>query len=149
MDLFRLVLLEGLLIAAAGITYIGGVKGMVLAGGLVSVINFSVHEITDFWKWEGFLILGSVFGILVLTGLNYQARKTKATFGLAGGIISLVLFGVFFTPILALVLWLLFMGTGFRPGPGSGRQIWGFIPSVCRAVFGLGWIIFGNNLLPA
>jgi hypothetical protein len=144
-----MILFEGLLIAAAGITYISGVRGMVIAGGLVSVINFSVHETTDFWKWEGFLILGSAFGILVLIGLNYQARKVRAMSGLVGGIISLVLFGVFFTPLLALVSWALIIGTGLRPRQSPGTLFWGFMPSICRAVLGLGWIIFGNSFFPS
>jgi hypothetical protein len=143
-----MILFEGLLIAAAGVTFIGGVRGLVIAGGLVSIINLLVHEITDFWKWEGFLILGSVFGILALIGLDYQARKVRAMSGLVGGIISLVLFGIFFTPILALVSWALIIGTGFRPRQSPGTLFWSFMPSFCRAVLGLGWIIFGNSFFP-
>jgi hypothetical protein len=143
-----MILFEGLLIAAAGITYVSGIRGLVIAGGLVSIINFSVNKITDFWMWEGFLILGSTLGILALIGLNYKARKVRAMSGLVGGIISLVLFGIFFTPILTLVSWALIIGTGLRPRQSPGTLFWGFTPSICRAVLGLGWIIFGNCFIP-
>jgi hypothetical protein len=143
-----MIFYEGLLIAAAGMTFISGIRGMVIAGGLVSIINFFMHKTTDFWKWEGLLFLGFSLGILVLIGLDYKARKVRAITGFVGGIISLVLFGVFFTPVLALVLWGLIIGTGLRPNQNPGMLLWSFAPSLCRAVLGLGWIIFGNCFYP-
>lgn len=148
MNLLMMIFYEGLLIAAAGLTFMSGIRGMVIAGVLVSIMNFLIHDIIDFWKWEGILFLGFSLGILLLIGLKYQARKARAITGLVGGIISLVLFGVFFTPVLALVLWGLIIGTGFRPNQSPGMLLWSFAPSLCRAVLGIGWIIFGNCFYP-
>ncbi|MDD2235015.1 MAG: hypothetical protein PHZ11_02855 [Desulfitobacteriaceae bacterium] len=148
MNLLMMIFYEGLLIAAAGMTFISGIRGMVIAGGLVSIINFFIHKATDFWKWEGVLFLGFSLGILVLIGLEYKAGKVRAITGLIGGIISLVLFGVFFTPVLALVLWGLIIGMGLKPNQSQSMILWSFAPTLCRAVLGLGWIILGNYFYP-
>ncbi|MHB8125150.1 MAG: hypothetical protein ACYDEJ_05800 [Desulfitobacteriaceae bacterium] len=145
MNLLGMILFEGLLIAAAGITFVSGVWGMIIAAGLVSVINFMTHEMVDFWKWEALLILGLTIGILVLSGLNYKARRVKTVYGLVGGILSLVTFGAFITPVLALVLWVLVIGTGLIPATSRNKLFWGFASSIWRAILGLGWIIFGNS----
>ncbi len=145
MSLLGLVLLEVLLIVAAGITFFGGIWGAIIAAGLISVINFMTHELVDFWKWEGLLMLGLITGILVLLGLNYKARGVEVVSGLVGGLLSLVLFGAFITPVLALVIWALVIGTGLIPRKSRYKLFWGFAPSIWRGIIGLGWIIFGNS----
>ncbi len=147
MDLLGMTVLEGLLIASAGLTCFGGIRGMILAAGLISVMNFMTHEMADFWKWEVILILGFIVGILVLIWLNYKARRVELVSGLVGGLFSLVLFGAFITPILALAIWALVIGTGILPRKSHDKAFWGFAPSIWRAILGVGWIIFGNIFL--
>lgn len=148
MNLLGMILFEGLLIAAAGIMFFGGIRGAILAAGLVSVINFMTHEMPDFWRWEGLLILGLTTGILVLIGLNYKASRVELVSGLVGGLFSLVLFGAFITPVLALVVWALVIGTGLIPRKSHDKVFWGLAPSIWRAILGLCLIIFGNSFLP-
>ena len=139
-----MILFEGLLITSAGIVFYGGIRGAMLAAGLVSVINFMTHEMSDFWRWEGLLILGLSTGSLVLIGLNHKAKKVEVVSGLLGGLTSLILFGAFITPILALVVWALVIGTGLIPRKSHAKFFWGFAPSIWRALIGVGLIIFGN-----
>ncbi|MFZ3101830.1 MAG: hypothetical protein WA113_06445 [Desulfitobacteriaceae bacterium] len=148
MNLLGMILFEGLLIAAAGIAFFGGIRGAILAAGLVSVINFMTHERVDFWRWEALLLLGLTIWILILIGLNYKARKVELVSGLVGGLFSLVLFGTFITPVLALVVWILVIGTGLIPKKSHDQVFWGFAPSIWRAILGAGLIVIGNSFLP-
>lgn len=87
-------------------------------------------------------------GVLLLIVIGRIANKSKVVSGLVGGLISLVLFGAFITPIAALIFWALVVGTGIIPKNKKSQVLWSFAPTILRLILGLGWIIYGNILTP-
>jgi len=146
LEFIVLVLLEGALLLFAGMIFFGGVRGAVAATFSLSGINFLVHDIERFWSWEIPLLLGGIVGVLLLLIVGRIANKSQVVTGLAGGLISLVLFGAFITPIAAIILWGLVVGTGIIPKDKKSQVRWGFAPTVLRLILGVGWIIYGNIL---
>jgi len=140
------VLLEGALLLSAGLIFFGGIRGIVAATVVLSGINFLVHDIEQFWRWETPLLLGGVIGILLLLVVGKIANKSQVVTGLVGGLISLVLFGAFITPIVAIILWALVVGTGIIPKDKKSQVLWSFAPTILRLLIGVGWIIYGNIL---
>jgi len=141
-----LVLLEGALLLSAGLIFMGGIRGIVAATVLLSGINYLVHDIEQFWRWETPLLLGGIIGIVLLLIVGRIANKTQVVSGLVGGLISLVLFGAFITPIVAIILWALVVGTGIIPRDKNSEVLWSFAPTILRLILGIGWIIYGNIL---
>ena len=146
MEFVFLVLLEGALLLSAGMIFFGGIRGTVVATVVLSGINFLVHDLEQFWNWETPLLLGGIVGILLLLIVGQFANKSKVVVGLVGGLISLVLFGAFVTPIAAIILWALVVGTGFIPIDKKSQILWSFAPTILRLILGVGWIIYGNIL---
>ncbi|MHB8076198.1 hypothetical protein [Desulfosporosinus fructosivorans] len=141
-----LVLLEGALLLSAGMTFFGGVRGTVAATVALSGINFLVHDIEEFWHWEPLLLLAGIVGSILLLVVGRIANKSQVVNGLVGGLISLVLFGAFITPIVAITLWALVVGAGIIPKDKKSEVLWSFAPTILRLVLGIGWIIIGNIL---
>ncbi len=141
-----LVLLEGALLLSAGLIFMGGIRGIVAATVLLSGINYLVHDIEQFWRWQTPLLLGGIIGIILLLIVGRIANKTQVVSGLVGGLISLVLFGAFITPIVAIILWALVVGTGIIPRDKNSEVLWSFAPTILRLILGIGWIIYGNIL---
>jgi len=124
----------------------GGIWGNIAATVVLSVINFLAHNVEQFWHWEPPLLLGGIVGILLLMVVGKIANKSQIVTGLVGGLISLVLFGAFATPIVAIILWALVVGTGIIPKDKKSQVFWSFAPTILRLILGLGWIIYGNLL---
>lgn len=146
MEFVFLVLLEGALLLSAGMIFFGGVRGTVAATVALSGINFLVHDIEQFWRWEPQLLIGAILGIVLLLVVGRIANKSQVVTGLVGGLISLVLFGAFITPIAAIILWALVVGTGIIPKYKKSEVLWSFAPTILRLILGIGWIIYGNIL---
>ncbi|MDP4127006.1 MAG: hypothetical protein Q8912_08695 [Bacillota bacterium] len=146
MEFIQLVLLEGVLLLSAGMIFFGGIWGIVAATVALSGINVLCHDSTQFWYWEMILLFGGTIGIVLLLAVGRIANKSKVVQGLVGGLISLVLFGAFITPIAAIILWALVVGTGLIPKNNKSQVLWGFAPTVLRLVLGLVWVIYGNIL---
>jgi len=141
-----LVLLEGALLLSAGMIFFGGSRGTLAATVALSGINLLVHEVEQFWHWEIPLLVGGLVGILLLLAVGRIANKKQVVTGLVGGLISLVLFGAFITPIAALIFWALVVGTGIIPKDKKSQVLWSFAPTILRLLLGIGWIIYGNIL---
>ncbi len=141
-----LVLLEASLLLSAGMIFFGGIWGTIAATVALSGINFLVHDVERFWSWEIPLLLGGIVGILLLLAVGHIANKNQVVNGLVGGLISLVLFGAFITPIAAIIFWALVVGTGIIPKEKKSQVIWSFAPTILRLLLGVGWIIYGNIL---
>lgn len=141
-----LVLLEGALLLSAGMIFFGGIRGTIAATVALSGINLLVHEVEPFWRWEIPLLLGGLVGILLLLAVGRIANKKQVVTGLVGGLISLVLFGAFITPIAAIIFWALVVGTGIIPKDKKSQVLWSFAPTILRLLLGIGWIIYGNIL---
>lgn len=141
-----LVLLEGTLILSAGMIFFGGIWGTLAATVALSGINFLAHDVEQFWRWETPLLLGGIVGSLLLLAVGRIANKSQVVTGLVGGLISLVLFGAFITPIAAMILWALVVGTGIIPKDKKSQVLWSFAPTILRLILGIGWIIYGNIL---
>lgn len=141
-----LVILEAALLLCAGIIFFGGVRGALLATAALSGINFLVHDLDQFLFWEPRLLLGGVVGSLLLLVVGKIANKSQVVNGLVGGLISLVLFGAFVTPIVAIILWALVVGTGIIPKGKKSQILWSFAPTVLRVILGISLIIYGNIL---
>lgn len=146
MGFIQLVLLEGALLLSAGMIFFGGIRGTAAATVILSGINVLVQEAGEFWRWEIPLLLGGMVGILLLFLVGRIANKSKVVGGLVGGLISLVLFGAFITPIAALILAALIIGTGIIPKNKKSQVLWSMAPTVLRLILGFGWIIYGNIL---
>jgi len=146
LEFMVLVLLEGALLLSAGMILFGGAWGTVAATVALSGINFLTHDVAQFWRWETPLLIGGTVAIVLLLAVGRIANKSQVVTGLVGGLISLVLFGAFMTPIAAIMLWGLVVGMGIIPIGKRSQIIWSVAPTILRLVLGLGWIIYGNIL---
>lgn len=146
MGFIQLVLLEGVLLLSAGIIFFGGIWGTVAATVALSAINVLFHETTQFWNWEIFLLCGGAVGVVLLLIVGRMANKGQFIHGLVGGLISLVFFGAFVTPILALIIWALVVGTGLVPKNKKSQVLLGIAPTILRLILGIVWVICGNIL---
>lgn len=146
MGFVQLVLLEGVFLLSAGMIFFGGIWGTVAATVALSGINFFKHDLAQFWRWEIPLLLWGMVGMILLLIVGRIANKSQVVTGLVGGLISLVLFGAFITPVVAIILWALVIGTGIIPRNKLSQVLWSFAPTILRLILGLGWIIYGNIL---
>ncbi|KGK91615.1 membrane protein [Desulfosporosinus sp. HMP52] len=146
MGFIQLVLLEGILLICAGMIFFGGIWGTFAAIVALSGINLLAYDAPQFWYWEIPLIVGGLLGILLLFTVGKRANKTQIVGGLVGGLTSLVMFGAFATPIIAILLWALVFGTGLIPKSKKSQVLWSFAPTILRIMLGICGIIYGNIL---
>jgi len=146
LEFVQLVLLEGTLLLSSGMIFFGGIWGTFAATVVLSAINFLSHDLVQFWHWEIPLLLGGIVGMLLLLIVGKIANKSKVVHGLVGGLISLVLFGAFVTPVVAIILSALVVGTGIIPKNKKSQVLWSLAPTIVRLILGLGWIVYGNIL---
>lgn len=146
MAFFILIFLEWLLLLAAASIFVGGIRGSILAAIILSGILFYKHP-ADFWRWEVYFLGGLILCILLLLYFVKKAGQSNIVTGLAGGIASLVVFGAFFTPLLAVLAWALVVGTGLIPKLKLKEVAWGFSPVLWRAFMGLLCLILGNIII--
>lgn len=146
MTFWQYLVLEGLLLLAAGMTIVAGIRGITGAAVILSILIWQARQ-EEFWIWE-LPFLGLVCAsVLFLLLLSHKAQKSEFVMGLAGGMTSLVVFGSFLSPLIALILWALLIGTGLVKLSGRKQILWGIAPVLWRTVLGIGWIIFGNSLI--
>lgn len=141
----KLILVESILMLSAGLIFYGGIRGILASTVVVSIMNF-LRPSQDFLAWEISLLIGTGVGIFLLYIVNRKAGKTGVVNGLAGNLLSLVLFAAFVTPILALIIWLLVFGTGVIPRIKGKQIVWSVTPTVVRILLGACFIIYGNFL---
>ncbi|HHY26501.1 MAG TPA: hypothetical protein GX523_07100 [Desulfitobacterium dehalogenans] len=146
MAFVALVVLEWLLLLAAALIFMGGIRGALAAAFIISGILWYTHP-DNFWLWEVPFIIGVFISIGALLYFAKKARQSNVVAGLAGGIASLVVFGAFFTPILAVIVWALIVGTGLIPKIRLKEVVWGISPILWRALMGILCIIFGNVMI--
>lgn len=150
MHFLKFVLLEGTLCLLAGMVFMAGIKGILLTVGALTVLNgicaFMGGPI-DFWRYELVLCLGGIIGGLVLSFCNTKAKAHHMVMGITGGLISLVLFGAFFSPLTALLIWAMVIGLGLIPQQKRAAILWGVAPTVWRCLLGLGIVVLGNYLI--
>jgi len=146
LEFILLVLLEGALLLSAGMIFFGGAWGTVAATVALSGINLLTHNVEQFWRWEIPLLIGGTVAIIILLAVGRIANKSQVVTGLVGGLISLVLFGAFMTPVSAIMLWAMVVGLGFIPKIKKSHVLWSIAPTILRLVLGIGWIIYGNIL---
>ena len=146
MGFLQLIVLEGVLLLSAGMIFFGGIRGTVATTVVLSGINILYHDATQFWNWEIILLSGGTIAIVLLFIVGRVANKSQFVHGLVGGLISLVLFGAFITPIVAIVLWALVVGTGILPKNKKSQVLWGIAPTILRVILGLVGVIYGNIL---
>lgn len=146
MTFWQLIVFEGLLLLAAGMTIIAGIRGIIGATLILSSL-IGLAKPDKFWNWEIPFLIGAIGGVVLLLYFSKKAEESQWITGLAGGIMSFVVFGAFLTPMIAVIISALFVGTGLIP-PARGKQIfWGFIPVLWRTCLGITWIILGNILV--
>lgn len=141
-----LVLLEWLLLLAAVLIFVGGIRGAMAAAFIISGILWYSHP-ENFWIWEIPFLIGIIVSIIILLYFVKKAGQSNIVTGLAGGIASLVVFGAFFTPILAVIAWALIVGTGLIPKIKLKEVGWGFSPVLWRIFMGLLCIVIGNIMI--
>jgi hypothetical protein len=145
LEFWELFVLEGLLLLASGVTLVGGVRGALAGTVLLSSIAWFTHP-TNFWSWEIPFLIGVAIALGILLFLARKAGTSDNVAGLAGGMASMVVFGAFLTPLLALFFWAMIIGTGLIPRLRGKQVLWGFAPVLWRAFMGIGWVIYGNFL---
>jgi len=143
---WQLIVLEGLLLLAAGMTITAGIRGIMGATLILTSLIWLVKQ-EKFWSWEIPLLLVVSGAVGLLLYLSRKAGESELVAGLAGGITSLVVFGAFLTPLMALISWALFIGTGLIPHFRRKQVLWGIAPVLWRTCLGITWIIWGNILL--
>lgn len=146
MGFIQLVVLEVVLLISAGMVFFGGIRGTLLATIALSGINYLTHDAAQFWRWEIPLLMGGATGMILLLILGKMANKGQMVSGLAGGLISLVLFGAFLTPLAAIILWFIVVGTGIVPKTQKRQVFLSFAPTMMRLLLGLALIFYGNFL---
>lgn len=146
MTFWQIIGLEGLLLLAAGMTIVAGIRG-VIGSSLILTSLIGFYRPGEFWKWELPLILGVGGAVILLLYFTKKAGESELITGLAGGIMSLVVLGAFLTPFLAFISYALIIGTGLVPRFGRSQIIWGITPVVWRTFLGITWIIWGNILI--
>ncbi len=146
MGFIELILFEGVLIFFAGIIFFGGIWGTVLATIVLSGFNYRFNEGAQFWQWQIPLLIGGTVGIISLLILGRIANEGKTVNGLVGGVVSLVFFGAFLTPLAAIITWVLVVGTGFIPKDKKSQVIRSFSITIMRLFLGAVFIFYGNFL---
>lgn len=146
MGFIELILFEGVLILSAGIIFFGGIWGTVLATMVLSGFNYRFNEWAQFWQWQIPLLIGGTVGIISLLILGRIANEGQKVNGLVGGVVSLVLFGAFLTPLAAIIAWVMVVGTGFIPKNKKSQVIKSFSITIMRLFLGAVFILYGNFL---
>lgn len=147
MGLGEWILVEGLLVWAGGLTFFGGRRGVLASTVVVSIVNVLLNPGAAFWSWEIVLLLGSAAGIILLYFVRHKIQKQGVVNGFTGGLLSLMLFGIFFTPLMGLLVWAMIVGTGLIPKMKRKQVIWSLVPTLCRIILSLGWILLGNFMI--
>ncbi|MDQ7095517.1 hypothetical protein REC12_18170 [Desulfosporosinus sp. PR] len=124
--------------------FFGGIWGTVASTVVITGLNIFVHSFGEFWYWEIPLLFGGALGVLLLLFIAKLSKQSKAVSGIVGGLIGLVLFGAFLTPMAAIVLWILVVGMGLIPKSQNKHILLSLAPTILRLALGLGSIIFGN-----
>lgn len=146
MAFWELIVLEWLLLLAAAMTFIGGIRGILPSVAILSVIAWFNHP-GDFWAWEiPFLIIGGILVAIQLL-LVRKAGNQQIVTGVAGRLTSLFILGAFLTPLAAVILWGVIIGTGLIPMMKVKPTLWGFAPILWRLAMGIIWIVYGNVFL--
>ncbi|MDA8229632.1 MAG: hypothetical protein M0T74_18420 [Desulfitobacterium hafniense] len=146
MSFVQMLLLEGLLIIIAGVILFSGIWGAVGSAGILSLLNLSANESVEFWRWEIPLLAGTAVWVIVLVVISRKARESNLITSVLGGVASLVVFGAFITPVLAIIIWALVVGVGLIPRFKRVQVFWGIAPVLWRFILGVGFIIYGNVL---
>lgn len=146
MEFGKWMILESLFMIAAGLTFFGGARGLLISAFVISVVNAFGNKGQNFMSWEIPLLIGTGGGILLLYLVNRKAGEFGVVNGLAGNLLSLVLFAVLVTPVLAIILWILVVGTGIIPPFKRMQVLWGIAPTLLRIILGISWIVYGNIL---
>jgi len=146
LEFLQLVVLEGVLLISAGLIFFGGIWGTSLAMLVLSGLNYLVHDAVQFWQWEIPFLIGGTIGIILQLIIGKICNHNNQVSGLVGGLISLVLFGAFLTPIAALIAWFMVVGTGIIPKNRKRQVIKIYSPTIMRLLIGLALIFYGNFL---
>lgn len=146
MTFWQLLVLEGLLLLAAGMTIVVGIRGIMGATLLLTGLIWLARQ-EKFWNWELPFLVGVSGAVALLIWLSRKAGEGKLITSLAGGVTSLVALGSFLTPVIALIFWALLVGTGLVPHLRSKSVFWGLTPVLWRTCLGIAWIVLGNILV--
>lgn len=141
----ELILLELMLILAAGLSLIWGYKGMLISWMLISLINYGYNHPEGFWFWEGLISSYTFLGVLINTYLGTitkNLRVLKVTAGSGGALITTAIFLPLFP---AFLLWTVFLGI---PLIFTYREISKAVPLQIffKFIFSAGWLMIGNIL---
>lgn len=142
MVFLKLLGLELLLLYVAGLSFFAGVKGALISGIIISILNFILND-SNFWDWQLIIILMVLVGILVNLVLDKKTDQLRVVKVTTGSITSLLTAPIFFSLAPALLIWVILIGI---PLGFTYRNISKFlyIQILFRFIFALGWIIMGN-----
>lgn len=146
MGFITMVLLELLLLFCAGAVFFGEIRGLIIAGISLSVLNWQGSSENQFLLQEGLIVFGVFAGSFLFFFVKRKLRTKQVVVGFAGSLMALVMFGAVFNPLIALLGWLLVVGAGLVLLPKNRQIFWIILPLSVRAVLGLGVIIYGNYL---
>jgi len=141
------LVLEFLLIVAAGSSLFGVTIGIISSWLLLSVINI-VHNYYAFqgiYFWELIISVYSLCGWTINYLLNRKTRNLRLVKVTAGSAVSVLAFGVFLPLIPGLIIWTLIVGI---PLAFTYREIPKafYLQLIFKFIFCSGWIIIGNIL---
>ncbi|KUO66991.1 MAG: hypothetical protein APF84_17515 [Gracilibacter sp. BRH_c7a] len=138
----KLIGLELLLLYVAGLSFFAGIKGILISGIFVSILNF-IFNYQNFWSWQLIIILMVMIGSLINYLLDKKTHELRIIKVTAGSIVSLFTAPIFFSIVPAFLIWIVIIGI---PLGFTYRNITKFVylQILFRFIFGFGWIIIGN-----
>lgn len=142
---WNLLGLELILICAAGITLLGNYSGLVIAGLIVSAVNFAVNEPGSILFWEIIILAYMCFGLITAYLLNRKTHNFRVLKVAGGSVTSLFLFGMLLPFIPAILIWTAIIGIPLVFNYRSiSRAI--VLQAIFKFIFCTGWLIIGNIL---
>jgi len=139
------VIVEFILISVAGFSLIWGNKGIVVAGVVITLLNFSGNNLSDFWYWEKIMGLYWIFGITCNYLLNRKTQHLRVIKVSIGTMASLFTSGLFVPFLAGLIAWVFMivipLAFTYREIPKSL-----YLQIIFKFIFSTGWLIIGNIL---
>ncbi|NLM20807.1 MAG: hypothetical protein GX207_03565 [Peptococcaceae bacterium] len=145
--LLEFIILEFVLIIAAGTGFLWGAKGIITGAVLVSALNIfqNYFLVNEFWLWQIIIVGYAVLGLMMNYFFNKRTDELRLVKVTAGSAVSVLAWSIFMPIIPGLLIWALFIG---MPLLFTYRNIPGvfYAQLIFKFIFSTGWLIIGNIL---
>lgn len=143
--LLEYIILEFLLLAVSGLPLLWGNKGIILAGLVVTALNYHGNTSLEFWYWEQIIAIYLLLGLITNLVLNRKTENLRVVKVSGATLTSLLISPLFLPFFLGLAAWLLLIAIPlaftYREIPKSV-----YLQIIFKFIFSAGWLIIGNIL---